>query len=107
MVLFACVLLFGWLTTLSHFGEAKATLFHSRLPMIAPSLIYGCLLALLLGWRFRNELTREPRLFFGLLCLLVPTVTLNQQVATGFMVQSLNWERYVNYPFLVLGLFLS
>ena len=106
MVLSTCVLLFGWLATLSHSGEAKATLFHSRLPMIAPSLIYGCLSALLLGWRFRNELTREPRLFFGLLCLLVPAVTLNQQIATGLMVQTLNWERYVNYPFLVLGLFL-
>ena len=106
LILFASALLFIWLVVQTHSGEASATLFHSRLPMIAPSMIYGGLFAPWFAWTFRRELTHKPLLIFALLCLLVPFAALNQQVVTGLMVQTLNWERYVDYPFVVVGFLL-
>src|SRR5690606_3999154 len=36
----------------------------------------------------------------------IPVITLNQQIITGFMVQSRNWEFYTNYTFAAVGILL-
>jgi len=97
-----CALGFGILMVLSHAGEADATRFASSLPIFAPSIVYG--LALLGGaFLFRRKLRGDAPLWFALGCCLIPLVTLDQQLITGTMVQTINWERNVNYPTLVVA----
>ncbi len=88
---------------ISHEGEAGATLYSSSLPLVSPSVIYGLVLAVVSVAASRRRLLNDPVLLFGVFALLAPLVTLNQQVLTGIMVQALNWERYINFPCLVLG----
>lgn len=98
-----CAALFAFLIMRSHTGEASATRFASSLPMFAPSLIYSLILLPVFAWHFRHKLGRDAELHFALLCYLVPFATLNQQIVTGMMFQTVNWERYVNYPCLVVA----
>ncbi|MDO9414063.1 MAG: hypothetical protein Q7T81_15950 [Pseudolabrys sp.] len=98
-----CAVLFAFLLMRSHSGEASATRFASSLPMLAPSLIYSLILLPAFAWHFRHKLGRDAELHFALLCYLVPFATLNQQIVTGMMFQTVNWERYINYPCLVVA----
>jgi hypothetical protein len=92
-----------WQVVGSHSGEASATVFASSLPMITPSLIYALVLFPLFAFALRDKITVDAEVSFGLALYLVPFATMNQQVITGVMFQTLNWERYVNYPCLVLA----
>lgn len=83
-------------------GPALDFVFHSRLPVIGASMIYG-LFGFWLIWRQWRFNPPEPVLL-AWVALAVPMVALNQQIITGIMVQSRSWEYYSNYPFVALGL---
>ena len=99
----AAAMCFVFLMVLSHAGEAEATRFASRLPLLAPSILYGLVLLLLSTFVLRSKVLGDTWLCFALGCCLIPFVTLDQQVITGSMVQTLNWERYVNYVCVVVA----
>ena len=99
----ALVSLLAGRLAVSHAGEADATLYASSLPLFAPSMMYGAIFALGTVIVARRRVPSDPLLMLGLLALLAPVATLNQQVLTGVMVQALNWERYINFPLVVLG----
>jgi hypothetical protein len=99
----AAALCFVFLMVLSHTGEAEATRFASRLPLLAPSILYGLVLLPLSACVLRKKVLGDRWLYFALGCCLIPFVTLDQQVITGSMVQTLNWERYVNYVCVVVA----
>ena len=98
-----CALYFAFLTARSHAGEAEATRFASSLPMVAPSTLYGLVLFLVFAVLLRKRLRDDTTLWFALGCCLIPFLTLDQQVVTGYMFQTLNWERYVNYVCVVVA----
>jgi hypothetical protein len=98
-----CALYLLLLVTQTHGGEADATRFASSLPMLAPSILYSLVLLPLFAFVFRNRWRDEAILCFALGCYLIPFVTLDQQVVTGTMIQTLNWERYINYSVVVLA----
>ena len=106
LILVSCGIWLGFQLFSSHTDEANAVIFSSSLPMLAPSMIYGGILAIIFAWVFRHNLKQNANLIFAIFCLLMPFATLNQQVFTGIMIQTLNWERYINFPALLLGLLL-
>lgn len=78
-------------------------IFASRWPIITPAVLISALLSLVL---FVAAVTRSPRdlrvwLAVGLAAM--PLALTNQQLLTGLMVSARDWERYANYPLLVLG----
>ncbi|WOF73268.1 hypothetical protein QMT40_000898 [Parvibaculaceae bacterium PLY_AMNH_Bact1] len=85
-------------------NEAGSMLFESRLPMMSPAAIYGLIGCAWVLLHFRFEVFRNPLLLFSVALLLFPLSALNQQVVSGVMVQTLNWERYVNIPVVILGI---
>jgi len=87
--------------------SATRHVFRSSAPILTPSVAYGCLL--LLGFAATALVARRPSMSFSgaaplaPLCFALPVLLLNQQVATGFMFSTRDFERYGVYPFLVLG----
>lgn len=78
-------------------------MFASRLPIIT----VGVILALLLAATFLGLLLKQgrchPRLMIGLAFAIVPIVLTNQQVVTGWMISTKEWERHINLAFVVIS----
>ena len=87
--------------------SATRHLFRSSAPILTPSIAYGCLL--LAGFAAATLAARRPsQILSGAavlvpLCFALPALLMNQQVVTGFMFSTRDFERYGTYPFLVLG----
>jgi hypothetical protein len=90
-------------------GPSTSVLFPSRLPIITVGVILAlagsCALILLL---LRNR-KADPRLMIGLIFAVTPLALTNQQILTGMMASTREWERYVDLPFVVIaaGIFIS
>ena len=101
----AAVLLQHGMTFLA--GPANASLtrhvFSSSMPTVSPAVLYalGLMAACAIAWRWR--LAAATSIGMAACCALVPIVLMNQQLVTGMMVSTRDFERYSNYPFLVLG----
>jgi len=86
---------------------ATRHIFRSFGPILTPAVLYGALLlvlftaAKLLVPRGRLNLAESAPL--APLSFALPVLVMNQQVATGIMVTTRGFERYGNYPFLVMG----
>lgn len=95
-------------------SDAAGFIFASRLPIISPSVIIGVAGLAYIVWLNRQELKNllkgcryvSDRHILAAACLAVPVVTLNEQLLTGVMVQSRNWEFYANYIFTAAGILL-
>jgi hypothetical protein len=87
--------------------SATRHVFHSSAPIVTPSIVYGCLL--LGGVAIARLLARQPprslpgEALLAPLCFSLPALLMNQQLATGLMLSTRDFERYGTYPFLVLG----
>ncbi|MEL6997110.1 MAG: hypothetical protein AAFP68_02520 [Pseudomonadota bacterium] len=88
----------------SYSNEASSVLFHARTPMISPALVYGVLGCFWIAERHGRAVLASPLLLFSVALLLFPLAALNQQLVSGVMIQTLNWERYVNIPLVLVGL---
>jgi hypothetical protein len=78
------------------------TVFATHLPMLRPSVgfsIAGMIWASLMLYRRGLSPARLAALVF----FAIPTIVLNQQIATGMAVLPWAWEIYVNYPLVVVG----
>jgi hypothetical protein len=83
--------------------DLEAASFASRLPILTPAVlaaIVGLGFVALYLWRGRGpaEALALSGSFFGTVLVLT-----NQQIVTGWMISGRDWERYANYPLLVLG----
>ncbi|WP_319797368.1 hypothetical protein [Nitrobacter sp.] len=77
--------------------------FSSRLPTISTSVLGSvllCLLILLSLWRRKFE---DRTLWLALGIAGMPLLLMNQQIVTGLMVSTKEWERYINHPLLAIG----
>jgi len=82
---------------------ARAWSFPSRLPVLTPASIAalaGLLLVVLELWRHPR---RDKALTFAAACFGSVLVLTNQQLVTGRMISTRDWERYVDYSFVVIG----
>jgi hypothetical protein len=105
----------GWLlvtmTPVSVLGLVQGSaggpgrLFHSSAPILTPAVIYAVLLLLLAlaVTRQRGVPLDPPMLCLAAACAAVPLLLMNQQIVTGVMVSTRDFERYSNYPVLVLA----
>jgi hypothetical protein len=78
--------------------------FASRLPTISVAVLGGlaaiCLIGLVLWKRgFSDRMLWLAAAFAG-----VPVALMNQQLLTGMMISTRDWERYINHPALMIGL---
>jgi len=86
-----------------HVGRtSQVYAFGSRLPVITPAVLVASVgVAVLLSWR-RSRPTGEhaplAAASFGTVLLLT-----NQQLLTGRMITAQYWERYIDYPLVLLG----
>jgi len=76
---------------------------ESRLPIITPSVVLG--VAGIVTWMvlFIKRPSSDPLSWFSLALMALPVVLCNQQILTGKMISTRQWEFYTNYPALVLG----
>lgn len=81
----------------------NTALIESRLPMISTAVIGSLLVTGAILVRLARNGFRQPALWLGLGFAGLPIALMNQQVATGFMVSTKDWERYINHPFLAFG----
>lgn len=85
-------------------GAASNRLFHSSAPILTPAVIYAVLLLLAVAViRRRGAPIDPPALCLAAACAAVPLLLMNQQIATGVMISTRDFERYSNYPVLVLA----
>lgn len=88
-------------------GNAVTLMYHSRLPVMAPSMFWSMAGCAGIIWYGRHDLRKiSARVLMAFAAFALPLVTLNQQIITGLMVQSRNWEFYANYSYIALGLLL-
>jgi hypothetical protein len=78
-------------------------LFPSRLPSVTPSVVYSALFLLVLIGAKKQRIFHAPELLLGMIVCTLILVLMNQQVITGVMITTREWERNINYPLLVLG----
>ena len=77
--------------------------FHSRLPSLGVSVLVGLLL-LCLSWVLSRKLGwKDPKLHFLIISASLPLILMEQQVISGVMVTTSQWERYINYQLLMFG----
>ena len=92
------------LGVLKYHGDAAARdwSFSSRLPVLTPASIVaavGLVLVTRLLWRQRDGHALVP----AAACFGSVLVVTNQQVVSGLMISTRDWERYVDYPIVFLG----
>lgn len=87
--------------------EANATIFQTRLPLTSMSLIYSVIfLVTVMILKRTRFLSICNFALFPYLTLMFPLIVLNQQIFTGYAVQAVNWERYINIPVLIVSVVL-
>ncbi|PSM18289.1 hypothetical protein C7T96_10505 [Nitratireductor sp. StC3] len=81
----------------------NTALFASRLPMISTAVLGGLVVTGAMLVRLFSKGFSQPPLWLGLGLAGLPVALMNQQVLTGLMVSTKDWERYINHPFLAFG----
>ena len=107
VLFFSCLtFVLKWIYNLGHETQHYDFLFHSRLPVITPSIVYILLAFLLLGRSLTKVLkSKNDEKIFYILCLFLPIILLNHQVVTNIMVTTKDYELNINYILLVVGFF--
>ncbi len=93
---------------LNHWSAATkdrlSMIFHSRLPVITPSVVFSVLCFVLLKYFLSQKRGKTELLALACALVAMPVLMMNQHLISGLMISPSNWERYVNYPVLILGL---
>lgn len=85
-------------------GAASSRVFHSSAPILTPAVIYAVLLLLAVSVARRRGVPIDPPvLCLAAACAAAPLLLMNQQIVTGVMISTRDFERYSNYPVLVLA----
>lgn len=83
-------------------GTVDRSIFATHLPMLRPSVGYSIAGTIWAGAMLHRHGLSPARLA-ALVFFAMPTIVLNQQIATGIAVMPQTWEIYVNYPLIVVG----
>lgn len=103
VLFYVCFFLFG-----QGLNDTNSSfIFKSHLPIITPSVFWGVLGIGGFIFYFKNKRDQiKQQDILALCCFIVPLFVLNQQIITGHMIQSRNWELYANYSYIAFGLLL-
>jgi hypothetical protein len=77
-------------------------LLHSRFPVLTVSVVLG-LIGIVIWMVVFIRRPYDPLTWFSLALMAMPVALCNQQLLTGRMISVRDWEFYVNYPSLILG----
>lgn len=88
-------------------NAGMALIFESRLPILSPAVVASAVTVALIMARHGSEALRSRRMYLSLALATIPSLLMNQQLVTGRMISTRDWERYANYPLLVMGIALS
>ena len=77
--------------------------FASRLPALAPSTAWALLLSVAWAMWFNRVRRFDLVGVYAALAGALPLLLLNQQLITGWMVSTRDWERYISYQLLVFS----
>jgi hypothetical protein len=83
-----------------------ALMFRSRLPVITPSTLTAAACLIVVAFSLKRTEGAGAPLEMAVACFGAVLVLTNQQIVTGWMVSTKEWERYVDYSLVVLGLIL-
>ena len=100
----ASFLLATSVSALGDSGSETSYFFSSRAPIVTPALAAGTLVAISFLLIHRGDVLRRPRLLIPFTASVLPVAIANQQVLTGTMVSTRDWERYTNYLLVVFAL---
>ena len=75
----------------------------SRFPILTPALAMGTVIAISFLLIHRRDVFRRLSLLIPFAAALLPLVIANQQLVTGMMISSRDWERYANYPLIIFA----
>lgn len=102
-IVLPALLVVAYLSSQPISGGAASLVFASRLPVVTPAAVLALLLCI--AWAARFLLARRIDLTdaYAALAGALPLALLNQQLITGIMVSTRDWERYANYPLLMLS----
>ncbi len=78
--------------------------FASRLPVLTPALFMGTLVCASFLFFYRAEVLRRLDLLIPFTAALLPVAISNQQLISGSMVSTRDWERYANYQLVMFSL---
>lgn len=84
-------------------GTSSSILFSSRLPIITVGVILAAALTITLVTSQLRHGRYDPLLMFALAFAATPLALTNQQLLTGVMASTREWERYVDLPFVVIA----
>jgi len=84
-------------------GTQLTLLFHSRLPTLSPSQGFSLGLLFALYWLRAKCRLADKEFFLGIAAAAVPLVLMNYQVVTGVMISARDWERTINFIFIVIA----
>lgn len=104
---------FIYVTRISE-GSAATLIYTARAPLLSASTFW-CIAGMgYVLWSnnvtpktvFAGRITIPQKHLLALAAFAVPLITLNQQIFTGVMIQTRNWEFYANYIFVAFGIIL-
>lgn len=81
----------------------SSLVFPSHLPVVTPGAVLAAVIGI--GWLvlFRRRTNVKIELVYAALAGILPLLLLNQQIVTGVMVSTRDWERYIDYQPLVFS----
>ncbi|MBW0004890.1 MAG: hypothetical protein JO216_15535 [Hyphomicrobiales bacterium] len=91
------------LSTASSHAAGATTIYATHFPTLRVSVLWSALGIALCTYAAWQKRRIHRRLCLSFIFLLVPFITLNQQIFTGHAVQVQTWEVYGNYVCIVLG----
>jgi hypothetical protein len=84
-------------------GPSTAGLFASRLPVITVGVIGAAILTIAFLVLLLRDGRADPRLMIGLAFAGLPLVLNNQQIVTGVMMSTRDWERIIDLALVVIA----
>jgi|GEM_PF-1839784 len=83
--------------------DGQSLVIASRLPSIGTSTVGSFALCLVIFTLLARRRFADSSLWLSLGVTGLPVLLMNQQIITGLMVSTKDWERYINHPLLVIG----
>jgi hypothetical protein len=102
-ILFLASIILALIFARTTLGSSTSVVFNSHLPIITVGALLALALTVVLLLLLLRGRRADPRLMISLAFATVPLALTNQQILTGLMASTREWERYVDLPFVVIS----
>lgn len=90
-------------TSIGFVGSQATLLFDSRLPALTASQVFSLGIFFVLFWLQAKGHVQDKYFSLAIAAAAVPVVLMNYQIVTGVMISSRDWERNINFVFVVIA----